>query len=183
MARVLVTVGTTEFRALVLEATSPAVLRELARARVRELVVQHGRGPEPVVGRMSEEGAASRGALAPPDAPSVTWFSLRASLREEMAAADVVVSHAGAGSVMEALRMRKRLIVVVNDELMDNHQLELADAVERAGFAVKCASPAELLDGLRRVLADLAAGRPVEPYPERRPELFARALDEVPGLW
>ena len=47
-----------------------------------------------------------------------------------MSLADVIISHAGAGSVMEALRLKKKLIVVVNDLLMDNHQVELATALE-----------------------------------------------------
>jgi UDP-N-acetylglucosamine transferase subunit ALG13 len=33
-----------------------------------------------------------------------------------------VVSHAGAGSVFEALGGRRPLLVVVNETLMDNHQ-------------------------------------------------------------
>ena len=36
---------------------------------------------------------------------------------------------AGSGSVMEALRMNKALLVVINEKLMDNHQAELATKV------------------------------------------------------
>jgi beta-1,4-N-acetylglucosaminyltransferase len=35
----------------------------------------------------------------------------------------------GSGSIVEALRMRKTVLVVVNDKLMDNHQAELAEAL------------------------------------------------------
>lgn len=38
---------------------------------------------------------------------------------------------AGAGSVMEALDLGKALLVVVNTGLMDDHQQELARAMEK----------------------------------------------------
>ena len=39
----------------------------------------------------------------------------------------------GAGSVLETLQARKPLIVVINDLLMDNHQLELASQLAEDG--------------------------------------------------
>lgn len=44
----------------------------------------------------------------------------------EMRNAALIISHAGAGSVMEALTFHKPLIVCVNESLMGNHQEELA---------------------------------------------------------
>lgn len=40
----------------------------------------------------------------------------------------------GSGSILEALRLNKRLIVVTNPLLMDNHQAELASAMAQAGY-------------------------------------------------
>ena len=45
-----------------------------------------------------------------------------------MKRADMIISHCGAGSVLEAISLRKFLIVVVNSTLQGNHQTELADA-------------------------------------------------------
>ena len=50
-----------------------------------------------------------------------------------MEEADLIICHAGAGSIMEGLRLGKRLIVVANESLMDNHQMELASAMQQQG--------------------------------------------------
>lgn len=44
----------------------------------------------------------------------------------------------GSGSILTALRMSKPLLVVPNETLMDNHQVELADALEKEGYLVTC---------------------------------------------
>ncbi|EDO16176.1 hypothetical protein Kpol_1026p24 [Vanderwaltozyma polyspora DSM 70294] len=41
--------------------------------------------------------------------------------------ADLVISHAGTGSILDSLRLNKPLIVCVNTNLMDNHQQQIAD--------------------------------------------------------
>lgn len=48
-----------------------------------------------------------------------------------------VVSHAGSGSILDAVRCDVPLIVVANPDLLGNHQAELADAVHAAGWAVR----------------------------------------------
>ena len=40
--------------------------------------------------------------------------------------ASLIISHAGAGSIMEGLSLNKLMLVVINSSLMVNHQTELA---------------------------------------------------------
>ncbi len=79
---------------------------------------------------------------------------------------------AGAGSIIECLRLRKELVVVVNDKLMDNHQLELAEALEQEGFLKKC-----LVGGLEEVLACYPLTDLLE-YPEPNVSAFGRLVDD-----
>jgi len=44
------------------------------------------------------------------------------------------VLSAGSGSIMESLRLHKKLVVVVNEDLMDNHQIELAQALSERQY-------------------------------------------------
>ena len=46
---------------------------------------------------------------------------------QDVSDADLVISHAGAGTCIEVLQAGKTLAVIVNDSLMDNHQVELAE--------------------------------------------------------
>ncbi len=49
--------------------------------------------------------------------------------------ADLVISHCGAGILLECLRSDHAIcIAVVNDSLMGNHQSELADKLSDEGY-------------------------------------------------
>ncbi|AET41123.1 N-acetylglucosaminyldiphosphodolichol N-acetylglucosaminyltransferase catalytic subunit ALG13 Ecym_7284 [Eremothecium cymbalariae DBVPG len=47
--------------------------------------------------------------------------------------ASLVISHAGTGSILDALRSSKPLIVCINSSLMDNHQEEIAEKLQECG--------------------------------------------------
>lgn len=62
--------------------------------------------------------------------------------------ADVIISHAGTGSVIPPIKMGKKVIVFPRREQygehLDDHQLELADVFTKAGFTL-CATDKETL--------------------------------------
>eukprot|EP00968_Pinguiococcus_pyrenoidosus_P013090 scaffold1175_cov248-Pinguiococcus_pyrenoidosus.AAC.9 len=90
-----------------------------------------------------------------------------------MERAELIVSHAGAGSIVEALRLRKKLVVVVNTALMDNHQLELAEALADRDHVV-----ATTCENLAHDLAE-ADLEGLRVYPEPDPNLIPQLLDSV----
>lgn len=61
-------------------------------------------------------------------------FGFSAHIADYVASADIVVSHAGTGSILDSLRLKKPLLVVSNLDLMDNHQEEVASQFEKEGF-------------------------------------------------
>ena len=60
-----------------------------------------------------------------PNGLRVEFFKYAPNLEAYMGEADLIISHAGAGSLFEALRKEKSLIAVPNSILMHNHQAEL----------------------------------------------------------
>ncbi|MGJ8485839.1 PssE/Cps14G family polysaccharide biosynthesis glycosyltransferase [Pseudoalteromonas sp. SYSU M81236] len=52
--------------------------------------------------------------------------------------ADVVITHAGAGTVFELLELNKKIIVVPNFDRIDKHQSDLALYIERNNYALVC---------------------------------------------
>ena len=70
---------------------------------------------------------------------------------DDLREASLVLSHAGAGSILETLSLRKFLVVVVNEQLMDNHQYELASKMADEGYLYYCTC-STILDTLRTCL-------------------------------
>ena len=68
-----------------------------------------------------------RGALRSvlPNGLAVEMFKYAPDLGAHMRNADLIISHAGSGSLFEALRLKKKVIAVPNALLMANHQAEL----------------------------------------------------------
>jgi beta-1,4-N-acetylglucosaminyltransferase len=48
----------------------------------------------------------------------------------------LIAASTGAGTVLDAMRLDVPIIVVPNTSLLDNHQAELAEELERQGYAI-----------------------------------------------
>lgn len=86
-------------------------------------------------------------------------FAFSPDIASYIANADIVVSHAGTGSILDALRMHKPLLVVTNLQLMDDHQEEVAAQFESNGHLYRM-STEELGKGkLEALLGEFRAGK------------------------
>ncbi|KAI7837467.1 hypothetical protein COHA_008725 [Chlorella ohadii] len=169
---VFVTVGTTKFDALIRAVDQQAFADVLVAKGYTRLVMQIGRAeyrPRRLLPPNRRTGRLHNGL-------AVEYFEFAPSLAEHLRSAALVVSHAGSGSIFEALRLRRPLVVVPNPLLMDNHQVELADKLERMGHLY-----AATTDTLAQVVAGLDS-RTLTPYDKGDPAGIVLRIDEAVGV-
>ncbi|KAK3915570.1 UDP-N-acetylglucosamine transferase subunit ALG13-like protein [Frankliniella fusca] len=160
---VFATVGTTKFDLFIRTLTNDDVLRELARRGYSSLTVQFGDG-------LFEPKSGMREGI------KVECYRFKDSIVKDIKDADLVISHAGAGTCLEVLERNKKLIVVINEELMDNHQTELADKLFKENH-VFCCTPASLC----RLIQSMDFTH-IRPFPPGETLTIAKFLDEVCGF-
>ena len=121
---------------------------------------------------------------------------MKPSLLEDIAKADLVIAHAGAGTCLEGtktdpvfcfllflkvllfivLNAGKPLIVVVNEDLMGNHQIELATKLARDNHLAFCVCPT-----LASTIHTLDPAS-LAPYPKGDVRLFTAFVDNLMGF-
>ncbi|KAL4222377.1 UDP-N-acetylglucosamine transferase subunit ALG13 [Mactra antiquata] len=160
--RVFVTVGTTKFDKLIQTICKPATLKCLQMLGYSEVLLQIGSGE-----------------VIPTDnrpAIKLDYYRYKSSIKEDIESADLIISHAGAGSCLEVLGAKKKLLVVINDELMNNHQLELAYQLykDKHLYYCTCLNLTETLED-----ADFTC---LEEFQPGKPELFVDHIDKMMGF-
>ncbi|CAE6516889.1 unnamed protein product [Rhizoctonia solani] len=172
---VFVTVGSTKFDDLAHVILSPAVLDVLRDRQFHRLVFQCGnsevkgciQGPTMVDEWNWKDEARDI---------DISVWRFSPELGEQFQEADLVISHAGSGTILEVLRLPKPLIVVPNETLLDNHQVELADALGELGH---------LFSATPRTLAKTIATydeSTLKPFPQFDGSKFSAIMDEEMGF-
>jgi len=187
-------------------------LDEEDEAETLELVIQYGKGTCPIsfippslkftseknVHQLDDDGSGSIMLLIPKNNESmqqyqklhVKWYRFKPSLLQDMDRADIILCHAGAGTLLEALTTRRRhqqppiINAVINSSLMNNHQLELAEELEkRSHIRVSLASEWTTDEEAKQFWIKLGQFQPVLfAGMERGPNYvssFQRIVDEV----
>lgn len=135
--KVLVTTGATvAFEGVIRAVLSETVLSSLVESGYDQLVVQYGHAKS-----LFEELKSDKNPI------QVTGFDFTMEIASEIESSDLVISHAGTGSILDCLTAKKPLIVVVNTDLMDNHQLEIANAFKRGDHLIVSTAQNEQLAG------------------------------------
>ncbi|KAF3838553.1 hypothetical protein F7725_010321 [Dissostichus mawsoni] len=162
MKTVFVTVGTTSFDELIVSITSPETVQALTARGYERLVLQVGRG--------SLVPAAD-------SCPHVTLeaYRFKDSIAEDIEQADLVISHAGAGSCLESLGAGKSCWSS-STKMMNNHQLEMARQLHMDSHLLYCTC-STLTETLRAM--DLSV---LQPFLPGQPKNFAHFLDKALGV-
>lgn len=99
-----------------------------------------------------------------------------------MKKADLIISHSGSGSLFEALALKKKVIAVINETLMDNHQLEIAQELHNRKHIVKTKPNLDLLE----LLNDPSFFNEILPslceFPEPETSKFSQAVNHEMGI-
>lgn len=148
---IFVTVGTTDFDALVAAADS------YAAGAVEAVVIQIGHGE-----------------LEPRHAQ---WLRFAPSLDPFYEQADVVVTHGGLGTVTEVLRRGLRVVGVSNPDRFDRHQDQILQAFQQAGHLVWCRDLAALPVAIEQ--ARRSQFTPYDPPPSHIHRVIERFLSDL----
>ncbi|KAK9875279.1 hypothetical protein WA026_007671 [Henosepilachna vigintioctopunctata] len=157
---IFVTVGTTQFEKLIAAISEEDIIKSLEKLGYSSIQFQTGNGTyvetsHPVI--------------------DISYNKYFSDFQEQIDRSDLVISHAGAGSCLEVLKSKKPLIVVINEDLMDNHQTELAKHLSEKGYLYYCTC-----DTLKETLEkDFNL---LKPYPVSDGNIFADYLDQCMGF-
>lgn len=196
--RVLVTVGTTAFDALIVAASSQPFLDCLRSIGCISLTLQIGRGIV-LPFAISEDNTDLKGDgvyVQISGICSVRVVRYIRCLSRCLSSYDLVVSHCGAGSLVESLRAGLKVVACVNPDLLNNHQAELASQLAADGHCVALESlgelPAKTLEAWIRPFGPLpsaAASGSLEvsthfvPLPPPNSKQFLRIIQEEIGVY
>lgn len=161
---IFVTVGTTQFNDLINTLASPELIKTLNNLGCKNLTLQIGNGEE--VDFLLPEITGI----------TIELYRLKPTILEDIKSADLVISHAGAGSIIEVLNADKPLVVVVNELLMNNHQTELAEQLFEDGYLFYC-TPKNLNQTLEKM--DVTK---LKKYTKGNVKQFVGFLDEFMGF-
>lgn len=79
------------------------------------------------------------------------FFSFSKNIDQYYQNSDVVICHAGAGTIYKLLELRKRIIIVPNTERTDNHQLDIAAYMGNNGHALTVIDFDELFNAMQQI--------------------------------
>lgn len=66
---------------------------------------------------------------------------------------DLIISHAGAGTIYRLLELKKKFIVVPNLDRHDKHQLQITQFVSSNHYALSCVDLGDLYESIHMALA------------------------------
>ncbi|KAI5961237.1 ALG13 [Candida pseudojiufengensis] len=89
----------------------------------------------------------------------IVAFPFSTNIESYIESSTLVISHAGTGSIIDTLKYKKPLIVIVNNKLMDNHQLEIAEEFEKLNYCLNLNVNDLVSEKFKILLSDIINGK------------------------
>lgn len=138
-----ITVGSTRFDDLIAAVFQTRVLSAFKKKGYHNVVVQCGNSLFEYSDEIKDGGTKVKSE----NGIKIEYWKFKPSLEEDFEKADLIISHAGekemcftrvrstnlsqgSGTILDVLRKGKLMIVIPNHTLLDNHQTELAEALQ-----------------------------------------------------
>ncbi|KAI6045659.1 glycosyl transferase [Pisolithus marmoratus] len=164
---VFVTVGSTRFDALVQAAISEQVLHALHAKGYRQIVIQRGN---------SDFGINGQDLMVfEKNGMEVETWKFKPTILPDIQRADLIVSHAGSGTILDVLRQGKPMIVAPNPTLLDDHQGELSSKLDALGYLT-----ATTVNNLAATISTFDPSSLI-PFPPFDGSRFRRLIDQEMG--
>ncbi|PSN73711.1 hypothetical protein BS50DRAFT_583212 [Corynespora cassiicola Philippines] len=184
-----VTTGATApFTGLIESVLRPASIAALQEVGITHLLVQHGTAKDVFDANSTAARAQSQHEHGKPalEIQGIDFSpnGLKDLFQLAQQSQGLVISHAGSGSILEALRYQVPLIVVPNTQLLDNHQEELAVAMERSNYLIR-GNVADLASAIRKsedFRIKMAKFPPSTSGTHRETQSFGAIMDNTLGL-
>ncbi|VWU49085.1 glycosyltransferase family 28 protein, putative [Hepatocystis sp. ex Piliocolobus tephrosceles] len=106
---------------------------------------------------------------------TVTYFTFKKNIDNFIQNADLIISHAGAATTIKSLRLNKKIIIVVNKQLMSNHQMEFATFMHSKNFLEICINLKYIKENIYTCLQK----KMYESLPEPTPHKFLQDFNEI----
>jgi len=163
----IVTVGSTTFDELIRAIDNEAFVGALVALGIKRLKVQKGNGsyePTVLIGEAAREAGLESEVL-----------TYSPSLSEDLHCASLVISHAGAGTVLDCLNTNRRMLIVPNEALADTNQVQFCEELKRYELLrwSRCDDIVPTLEGY--------TGEGLRRFPENATPTFASALRHLCG--
>lgn len=165
---IFITVGTTNFDKLLKLCSQKDICRILKSLGCQNLIVQ--------CGGTSCINIAESFNIYKSHNINVNCYKLKDTLADDIKNADLIISHAGAGTCIEVMHANKPLVVVVNEELMGNHQIELAEKLANDGHCCFCT-----LEHLNKTLEKVGHEQ-FKPYERGSARALVNKIDKLMGF-
>lgn len=150
--QLLVTVGTTKFEKLIQNIDKDEFYQMAIKHNFTKIIIQKGTG-EYIPTKFN----------AYTKQINVQVSTILKNFENVIKESELIISHGGAGIILECLKNKKKVIVCVNDTLMDNHQVELASSLENEKYIKYAKNLNEITKEVENILTNKII---IKDYPE-----------------